>query len=65
MQTVYRLYWTTDVGFAGTDNVDYSTLEAAQAAATDGLTWKHDERDTWRSTRDQYGDAYTVRRAYR
>lgn len=63
--TVYRLYWTTDVGFADTDDVDYPTLDAARDAASAGVTWRNDERDTWRSTRDQYGDAYTVRKSYR
>lgn len=65
MRTVYRLIWTSDVGFSGMDDQEYPSLDAAKAAATAGLSWRDWERDEWRSTPDQYGDVFTVRRSYR
>lgn len=65
MQAVYRLFWTSDVGFSGMDPVQYETLEAAQAQATDGVAWRQDCREEWRSTVSKYGDVFTVRKAYR
>lgn len=62
---VYRLIWTSDVGFSGMDERDFPTLEAAQAEATEGLTWRVWQRDEWKSTVDKYGDIFTIVASYR
>lgn len=64
MKAQYRLAWTTDVGFAGMDERTFDSLEAAQAEATAGVTWQVWKRDEWKSTRDKYGDNFTVFRRY-
>lgn len=62
--TTYRLYWVTDLGYAGTDNKEHETLEHAIRAAAPGVTFKRSGQE-WRSGRDSYGDLYIIRPEYR
>jgi hypothetical protein len=65
MQAVYRLIWTTDLGYAGSDDRAYATIEDAQRAASPELAWYRYGRDEWKSTkRDSYGDSFTITRRY-
>lgn len=66
VRTVYRLIWTSDVGFSGMSEKEHDTLEGAQAEADTDLSWRVWERDSWKSTTpDKYGDTYTITRSYR
>jgi hypothetical protein len=60
----YRLYWITDLGYAGTDNGEYETPEQAAAAATPGVDFKKYGRE-WRSDRSKYGDIFIIKSAGR
>lgn len=66
METVYRLIWTSDVGFSGMSEREHDTIEGAQSEAGENMSWRAWERDSWKSTTpDKYGDTFTIVRKYR
>ena len=57
---MFSLIWVTDLGYAGMEDQEFATVDAAKSAATNGVIWERIGRE-WRSSRSQYGDIFYVK----